>query len=61
MLVDPQHPFFRRLWVRVLSVLLPLIWAGVELSSGNTLWAVLFGAAGAYLGYALFVLRKEDP
>ena len=61
MLVDPQHPFFRRLWVRALCALLPLIWAGVELSSGNLFWAILFGAAGVYLVVALFIIRKEEP
>ena len=59
MLVDPQHPFFRRLWVRVLSVLLPLLWAGVEASTGAIFWAILFGAAGVYLFVALFVIRKD--
>lgn len=60
MLVDPNAPFFRSLWVRVLCVLLPLIWAGVELANGSPFWAILFGAAGLYLAYALFVLRKPE-
>ena len=60
MLVDPKHPFFRPLWVRVLSVLLPLLWAGVEASTGAIFWAILFGAAGIYLFVALFVMRPED-
>ncbi|WP_410216683.1 hypothetical protein [Paracoccus sp. (in: a-proteobacteria)] len=58
MLVDPNSPFFRPLWVRVLCVLLPLVWAGVELASGSPFWAILFGAAGIYLGLALFVWRR---
>ena len=45
MLVDPNAPFFRPLWVRVLCVILPLIWAVVELRSGAVFWAILFGAA----------------
>lgn len=60
-LVDPNAPFFRPLWVRVLCVVLPLIWAAVELFAGSPLWALLFGGIGAYLGYELFVLRKPDP
>ncbi|MBC9247962.1 hypothetical protein H4P12_14885 [Paracoccus sp. 11-3] len=60
MLVDPNAPFFRHLWVRVLCVVLPLIWAGVELYNGNPFWAILFGAAGAYLAYELFVRRNPD-
>lgn len=58
MLVDPNAPFFRPLWVRVICVLLPLIWAMVELSTGNVFWAILFGAAGIYLGYQLFFRRE---
>ena len=58
MLVDPNHPFFRPLWVRVLSVLLPLLWAAFEASTGATFWAILFGASGVYLFVALFVTRR---
>lgn len=58
MLVDPNAPFFRRLWVRVICVILPLLWAMVELSNGSVFWAVLFGAAGVYLGYQLFFKRE---
>ena len=61
MLVDPQHPFFRRAWVRVLCGISPLAGAGVEYASGNALWALLFAAAGAYLAGALFILRKPEP
>ncbi|SMG41507.1 hypothetical protein [Paracoccus sp. J56] len=60
MLVDPKHPFFRPLWVRVLCALLPLLWAGVELSTGSIFWAILFGAAGIYLFVTLFLNRGED-
>ncbi|RJL07789.1 hypothetical protein [Paracoccus siganidrum] len=60
MLVDPNAPFFRRLWVRVLCVVLPLIWAGVELYNDSPFWAVLFGGAGIYLFLALFVWRKPE-
>ncbi|WP_282028161.1 hypothetical protein [Paracoccus marcusii] len=60
-LVDPDAPFFRPLWVRVTCVILPLIWAGVELWSGSPAWAMLFGAAGIYLGLALFVWRRPEP
>lgn len=56
-LVDPDAPFFRPLWVRVLCVALPLIWAGVELWMGSPLWAGLFGVAGAYL--AVMLLRRR--
>lgn len=57
MLVDPDNPFFRPLWVRLLCVLLPLAWAGVEYRNGATFWAALFGAGALYLFVALFVMR----
>lgn len=60
MLVDPNAPFFRPLWVRVLCVLFPLVWAGVELANNSSLWAILFAAAGLYLGFELFIRRKGD-
>lgn len=60
MLVDPNSPFFKAMWVRVLCVVLPLIWAGVELYNGAVFWAMLFGAAGVYLAYQLFVCRDPD-
>ncbi|SCY30530.1 hypothetical protein [Paracoccus tibetensis] len=60
MLVDPNAPFFRHLWVRVLCVVLPLAWAGMELANGSPFWAILFGAAGVYLAVALFVWRRPE-
>ncbi|QEU10752.1 hypothetical protein [Paracoccus yeei] len=57
MLVGPNNPFFDALWVRLLCVILPLAWAGVELYSGAHVWAGLFAAAGLYLAYALFLRR----
>lgn len=60
MMVDPNAPFFRHLWVRVASVVLPLAWAGLELWTGNPFWAILFGGAGLYLALALFVWRRPE-
>ena len=60
MLIDPGHPFFRPLWVRVLCVLFPLGWAGFEAAGGAVFWAILFGAAGGYAFVMLFLNRKED-
>lgn len=60
MLVDPNTPFFKPLWVRIVCVALPLAWAGVEISQNSPFWAILFAAAGIYLGYELFIRRKRD-
>ncbi|PLL11494.1 hypothetical protein C0V75_15825 [Tabrizicola sp. TH137] len=53
--LDANHPMFRRAWVRWLTAGVPLVWAGFELWLGNPLWAVLFGAAGAYAFWVLIV------
>ncbi|WP_416798245.1 hypothetical protein [Ciceribacter azotifigens] len=53
--LDPQHPFFRPLWLRILTVVLPAIWAVVEWSNGATGWAIIFLAAAGYAGWQLFL------
>jgi hypothetical protein len=60
MLVDPNNPFFDRLWVRLLCVLAPLGWAAVEFSNAENFWGGCFAAAGLYLAYALFWVRGRD-
>lgn len=59
MLVDPNHPFFLKLWVRILCVALPFGWAMFEMANGNLFWAIVFGAAGAVLFHAL-IMRGPD-
>lgn len=59
-ILDPQHPFFKPVWRRVLTVVVPAAWALVELSNGATGWAVLFFAAAGYAAYQLFVVYKPD-
>ncbi|WBU52485.1 hypothetical protein [Paracoccus sp. SCSIO 75233] len=59
MLVDPNHPFFRRKWVRIACVVAPAGWAVLELATGNPFWAIVFGAAAAALFHAL-ILNGPD-
>ena len=59
MLIDPDHPFFRPLWVRLLCVALPLAWAGVEARTGSPGWALMFAAAALYALAALFLMRRK--
>ncbi len=47
-LLDPSHPFFRPLWVRVAVVGVALVWGVVELVFGSPGWAILFAVAGLY-------------
>lgn len=53
--LDPDHPFFRPVWRRWATALVPLIWSLVEIATGNTLWALLFGAVGVYAFWMLIV------
>jgi len=54
-LIDPEHPFYRRPWVRIAIVALCLGWALVEFLGGAPLFGMLFGAAGLYALYVLFI------
>lgn len=56
--LDPQHPMFDRLWVRIATVAFPAAWALVELWMGAPVWAMIFGAAAAYAGWELFFRRQ---
>ncbi len=57
--LDRNDPFFRKTWVRVVCVVLPLVWAGFELSMQSPGWAVMFAALGIYAAYELF-FRAAD-
>jgi hypothetical protein len=56
--LDPDDPFFSRAWVRWVTVLLPTVWGIVEFAwIGSPFWGLLFLAAAAYAGWALFFER----
>ena len=57
-LFDFNHPFFRPLWLRIAIVALCLLWAMVEASTGEMMWAMLFTAIGLYAAYGFFVTFK---
>ncbi|MEM0947115.1 MAG: hypothetical protein AAGK37_06895 [Pseudomonadota bacterium] len=59
-LFDPAHPFFRPAWRRYLTVVFPFLWAFVEFSLGNVVWAYLFAAIGGYCAWFL-ILTWKDP
>mgnify|MGYP001157914750 CR=1 FL=1 len=56
-LVDPEHPFFAKTWVRWFWTLLPLGMAVVEFAMGSPGWGLMFLAAGSYLGWVLLIRR----
>jgi|APEBP8051073178_1049388.scaffolds.fasta_scaffold00002_386 hypothetical protein len=53
--LDPDHPFFRPVWRRWATAGFPLAWAAVELYNNNLVWAMMFGAVGAYAFWVLIV------
>ena len=59
-LIDPNHPFFARVWVRWVSALVPVVWGVLEFVwIGNPMWGVLFLALGAFAFWEL-VIRGPD-
>ncbi len=58
--LDVQSPILKPLWLRMVIVGVCTIWAIFELVGGNLFWAILFGAAAAYLGYQLLVVFSPD-
>ncbi|HEV8033495.1 hypothetical protein [Yoonia sp.] len=54
---DLGVPFFLPLWRRVVTVVLPLLWAMVEFANGAPLWALLFVALG---GIAIWKFATTD-
>lgn len=52
---DVQSRMFIPLWRRVAVVGLCGLWAFFEWSSGNSGWALLFGAIGAYCAHQFFI------
>jgi hypothetical protein len=57
-LLDPDHPMFRRAWVRWATALVPIGWSALELFAfGSPGWAILFFAAGVY-AFVVLILRR---
>jgi hypothetical protein len=54
-LIDPNHSFYRPLWIRVAIVAVCFGWAIVEVTTGEPFWAILVGALGVYSAYKLLV------
>ncbi|MCO5734722.1 hypothetical protein [Rhizobium sp. SSA_523] len=59
-LIDPTHPFFKPLWRRILTVVLPAVWGLVELSNNAIGWAIIFLAASAYAAYELLIMYHRS-
>lgn len=58
--LDPNHPFFAKAWVRWVSAVFPLVWAGVEFLLDSPGWAMVFGALGVYAFYILIIKGPDQ-
>lgn len=58
-LIDPEHPFYKPLWVRIAIVAVCIVWAAFEFALGAPFWGVLFGGAGVYAGYVFFMHHRN--
>ncbi|TXI11240.1 MAG: hypothetical protein E6Q76_02750 [Rhizobium sp.] len=60
-LIDPSHPLYKPLWVRILIVAVCFGWAAVETLGSQPFWAMLSGALGAYSAWMLLLNFKPQP
>ena len=59
---DFDHPFFRPLWIRVLTVAVAAGWGVFEFVSGAPFWGVLFCGAAALAFRGLFIsFNPREP
>jgi hypothetical protein len=57
-LIDFDHPFFRPLWIRILTVGIAAAWGTFELLTGAPFWGVLFLGLAALAAHGLFIRFK---
>ncbi|WP_104667989.1 hypothetical protein [Ensifer adhaerens] len=58
--IDPDHPFYRPLWIRLLIVLFCAVWTAVEFLGEQPMWGMIFLAVTAYASAALLVFYKPS-
>ena len=56
--IDPDHPFYRPLWVRLLLVGLCAGWTAVEYYNGQHGWGLIFLIVTAYAFAQLLLFYK---
>lgn len=59
-IIDPKHPFYRPLWVRLLVVAICAIWFVVELFIGSPFFMVIMGALTVYTAWVLVIRFPKD-
>ncbi|MFV2001526.1 MAG: DUF3329 domain-containing protein [Paracoccaceae bacterium] len=55
--LDPNDPFFRPLWIRVVVLVILLGWSAYEFATATPFWGVLFLAVGVWFYWVFFVAR----
>ncbi len=60
-LIDPNHPTYRHLWVRILIVVVCFGWGIFEFIGGDPFWGVLALGAGGYSFYMLIWTFDPKP
>ncbi|HEV7320010.1 MAG TPA: hypothetical protein VGO04_15545 [Ensifer sp.] len=58
--IDPDHPFYRPLWIRLLIVIFCAVWTAVEFWHEQPMWGMIFLAVTAYTSAALLVFYKPS-
>ena len=58
---DLKHPFFAPMWRRVVVVVVCFGWGLFEFSLGQTIWGIVFCAAGALCVHQFFIAWKTPP
>ncbi|RVI95681.1 hypothetical protein CN186_08770 [Sinorhizobium medicae] len=56
--IDPDHPFYRPLWIRLLIIVFCAVWTAVEFYGGKTMWGTIFLVVTAYAGATLLVFYR---
>lgn len=60
-IIDPKHPFYRPLYVRLLVVAVCALWFAVELVMGSPFFMVIMGALTVYTAWVLIIrFPRED-
>jgi len=60
-LIDPAHPFYKPLWVRLLIVGSCSFWAIFEAVRGDPFFMIIMGALAIYSARVLLLNYKAPP
>lgn len=57
-IIDPKHPIYQPLWVRLLIVGFCSAWCFVEFYNREPFWGTIVGGIAAYSAYVLLLTFK---